>query len=142
MNPEVPPYGLLESALYVEDAARSERFYRDLLGATPKLRIDRLHALELGDGRILLLFRRGASTEGDETPGGKIPGHGGRGTLHLAFETDDLEAWQRRLKALGIPIESEVKPEQGGRSLYIRDPDGHAIEFAERMIWDALPPLD
>ena len=44
--------------------------------------------------------------------------------------------------ALGLTIESEVRPEQGGRSLYLRDPDGHAVEFAERAIWDQLPDLD
>lgn len=139
---DTPSYGLLETALYVADPAASEAFYVRLLGAKPKLRADRLRALELEDGRILLLFHRGASTEGEETPGGKIPGHDGQGTLHLAFQTDDLHAWETRLASLDLPIESEVRPLQGGRSLYLRDPDGHAIEFAERAIWDGLPPLD
>ena len=142
MSSEVPDYGLLETALYVEEPVRSERFYRDLLGAKPKLRVDRLHALELADGRILLLFRRGASISGEDTPGGKIPGHDGRGTLHLAFQTGELEIWRRRIGELGLTVESEVHPAQGGRSLYLRDPDGHVIEFAERAIWDELPPVD
>lgn len=137
----IPAYSVLETALYVADPERSERFYRGLLGATPKLREDRLRALELSDGRILLLFRRGASVEGERTPGGRILGHDGQGTLHLAFGTDDLSAWESRLRALDLTVESEVRPAQGGRSLYLRDPDGHAIEFAERAIWDRLPDL-
>ena len=130
---------LLETSLYVDDLARSESFYTRLLDARVVLSEERMRALRLPDDWILLLFARGLSQNGEETPGGKIPGHDARGAQHLCFSVapEDLDAYAARLDA----VESEVKPSQGGRSIYGRDPDGHSIEFADRAIWDALPPL-
>ena len=135
--------GLLESSLYVADLDASEAFYRELLGAPTVLNEARLRALRLPDGRILLLFARGLSAAGETTPGGEIPGHDADGIQHLAFSVapDELDRWRDRLKTLGVTVESDVRPSQGGRSLYFRDPDGHSIEFADRAIWDDLPLL-
>ena len=100
-----------------------------------------MRALRLPDRRILLLFARGMSREGEDTPGGHIPGHDADGRGHLAFSAppDELDAWRDRLAERGIALESEVTPEGGGRSLYFRDPDGHSVEIADRAIWDGLP---
>ncbi len=134
---------LLETALYVTDLDRSETFYGDLLEAPTVLAERRMCALRLADGRILLLFARGLSTGGESTPGGRIPGHDAGGRQHLAFSVppEELDVWHHRLTERGIAVESEVRPAQGGRSLYFRDPDGHSVEFADRAIWDALPPM-
>lgn len=135
--------GLLETSLYVADLDRSEAFYRDLLGAPIVLSEERMRALRLPDGRILLLFAVRMSEDGETTPGGHIPGHGAIGRQHLAFSAapDELDRWRDRLKTLGVTLESEVHPDHGGRSLYFRDPDDHSVEFADRAIWDDLPPL-
>jgi catechol 2,3-dioxygenase-like lactoylglutathione lyase family enzyme len=132
------PRRILETAFYVSDLDRSERLYRALLGATVKLSDDRMRALALADGSVLLLFRIGGSVEGEPTPGGHIPGHDGRGRLHVAFEMDarDVDAWRERVRQLDMPLLSEVRPEQGGHSIYAQDPDGHVVEFATREIWN------
>jgi non-canonical purine NTP pyrophosphatase (RdgB/HAM1 family) len=43
--------------------------------------------------------------------------------------------WRQRLTAAGIAIESEFEWPRGGRSIYVRDPAGNSIEFAEPRIW-------
>jgi catechol 2,3-dioxygenase-like lactoylglutathione lyase family enzyme len=127
---------ILETALYCGDLAQTAGFYQELLGVTPMLSGDRLVALDAGGGTVLLLFQRGNSGA-LETAGGLVPGHDGNGQVHLAFAVDvpELPAWESRLAHLGIEIESRVRWERGGSSLYFRDPDGRSVELATPGIW-------
>src|SRR5437773_6784991 len=127
---------VLETAIYCADLSETAAFYQKLLGAPPMLSGDRLVALDAGSGTVLLLFQHGNSGA-LETPGGLVPGHDGSGPVHLAFAVDtiDLAAWEARLAKLGIPIESRVRWERGGSSLYFRDPDGRSVELATPGIW-------
>ncbi len=127
---------ILETALYCEDLAATAAFYESLLNVKPMLAGDRLVALDAGQQTLLLLFQRGNSGA-LETPGGLVPGHSGHGPVHLAFavDPDDVPAWETRLKQLAIPIESRVRWDRGGSSLYFRDPDGRSVEFATPGIW-------
>lgn len=140
MSERIPPIdGVLETALYVDDLARATAFYRDLLG----LRVmagdgARFQAFDTGPGRVLLLFKRGATLVPTPVDGGTIPPHDGSGPLHigLAIPADAYAAWKQRLEAHGIAIESETHWARGGRSLYFRDPDGHAVELITPGIWE------
>lgn len=129
--------GQLESSLYVADLERSRAFYQRVFGFEALLEEDRMVALAVPGGSVLLLFRRGGSVEPSPTPGGTIPSHDGQGTLHLCFAVPlaELGAWERHLGALGIPIESRVTQSFGGTSLYFRDPDGHSLEVAGPGLW-------
>ena len=128
---------MVETALYVEDMTRAVAFYRDVLGLVPMSIGQRLSAFDAGGATVLLLFHRGATREGFRWPGGYIPPHDGSGSLHVAFAVDagDLEGWERTLAARGIVIESRVTWERGGRSLYVRDPDGHSVELVTPGTW-------
>ncbi|HEX2217191.1 MAG TPA: VOC family protein [Gemmatimonadales bacterium] len=128
---------MLETALYVEDVGRSRAFYTRLFGFSVLVEDDRLCALAVPGHGVLLLFRRGGTAETVHIPGGAIPGHDGRGTLHYAFAiaVGDLEAWVRRLETEGVPIESRVTWPRGGVSLYFRDPDEHLVELATPGVW-------
>jgi catechol 2,3-dioxygenase-like lactoylglutathione lyase family enzyme len=88
--------------------------------------------------QVLLLFLKGASTQGADVPGGHIPPHDGDGRVHFAFamSESDIEAWRQKLQAQNVEIISEVRPPQGGISLYFRDADGHLAELATPRIWD------
>lgn len=129
-------HGFLESSLYVANLDASEAFYKNLFGFETLLADERMRALEVSETQILLLFRVGGSIQGEETPGGSIPPHDGRGLLHLAFAIfwDELDEWRDYLVAKGITIESEVQA-NAGYSLYFRDPDGHLIELGIPSLW-------
>src|SRR5262245_34240995 len=134
----MPPLtGLLELGLYVADVPRSLRFYQDLFGFEPMTADARFAALGVAGRQVLLLFRRGGTTEPLVTPGGTIPPHDGSGQLHLAFAIpgESLAEWERRLADRGVPVESRVTWDRGGKSVYLRDPDGHLVELATPGVW-------
>ena len=129
--------GVLETALYVDDLGRAARFYEGLLGL-PVLASDaRFRAYDVGGRSVLLIFQRGATLQTVRLPGGTIPPHDGHGPLHIAFAigSDQLVAWEHRLEEGGIPIEGRTVWPRGGTSLYVRDPDGHLLEFATPGLW-------
>ena len=139
--PDPPPPPLLrmvETALYFDDVAAATVFYRDVLGLHVMSAGERLVAMDAGGGTVLLLFRRGATTEGFRWAEGHIPPHDGAGPAHLALGVAvvDLAAWERRLESLGVPIESRVTWDRGGRSLYFRDPGGHSVELVTPGTWE------
>jgi catechol 2,3-dioxygenase-like lactoylglutathione lyase family enzyme len=127
---------ILETCLYVEDLARSRGFYERVLGLTSFVANDRFCGLTAGSS-VLLLFRRGATTEWVDLPGGRLPPHDGSGKNHFAFAIDvDARAeWKRHLLEQGVPITSEVQWPLGGASLYFDDPDGHVVELATPGTW-------
>jgi len=126
-----------ETALYVADVARSARFYEDVLGFRRLSGDDRFCGLRVASGQVLIVFRKGGSSNPVTTPGGVIPPHDGEGQLHLAFSIPaaDFANWETHLHDKGITIESVVEWQGGLRSLYFRDPDGHLIELATPGLW-------
>ncbi|MFC4726603.1 VOC family protein [Coralloluteibacterium thermophilus] len=133
-----PPIGgLLESALYVDDMARSRRFFEEVLGLRAMAAGERLVAYDAGAGGVLLVFPRGGARADVRTEDGLIPGHDGSGPLHMAFAIaeDDYAPWLARLRAHGVPIRGEMRWERGGRSVYFEDPDGHVLELATPGLW-------
>jgi catechol 2,3-dioxygenase-like lactoylglutathione lyase family enzyme len=122
--------GILETSLYVDDPQRSADFYQSVFGFVPVVKVDRLIALAVREGQVLLLFKKQASRN-IELP------HDGDGHLHVAFaiDADMLEDWRARLAECGIVIEGDTTWERGGRSLYFRDPDGHLVELGTPGIW-------
>lgn len=129
--------GILETALHVESVERSAKFYEDLFGFPRMLSNERVCAFDVPGPRVLLLFKRGGTLEPFRIEGGVIPPHDGAGHLHFAFsiERDAVDSWIARLAELRIPVESRVRWELGGESLYFRDPDMHLVELATPGIW-------
>ena len=135
--PAAAPGGIIETGLYVDDLPRSRAFYVDVVGCEVMIDTPRLVALSVAGRSVLLLFQRGATSEALPTPGGVVPGHGGSGVQHLAFAitAQALPAWLERLQAAGVAVESRVQWPRGGESLYVRDPDGHSVEFVTPGLW-------
>ncbi|MBW3637434.1 MAG: VOC family protein [Armatimonadetes bacterium] len=131
------PQSILETALYVADLDVSEAFYRDLFQFPTLIADERMRALKIVEGQMLLLFKLGGSTTGEATAGGFIPPHDGRGVLHLAFRIgeNEIAAWRENLKRKNVEIESEVEA-NGGHSIYFRDPDGHCLELGTAQLWN------
>jgi catechol 2,3-dioxygenase-like lactoylglutathione lyase family enzyme len=132
------PSAILESALYVTDLDAAEKFYTDVLGLDLLGKVDGRHLFfRCGDG-VLLIFNAEA-TKVPPAPDArlKVPPHGTVGDGHLCFaaSADEIVHWRAHLERKKIAIESEFEWPQGGRSIYIRDPSGNSIEFAEPRIW-------
>ncbi|ANT49173.1 VOC family protein [Mesorhizobium amorphae] len=132
------PSAILESALYVTDLAAAEAYYADVLGLEVLGKVEGRHVFfRCGDG-VLLLFNAEA-TKVPPAPDArlKVPPHGTVGDGHLCFtaSAEEIAQWREHLAAKKIAIESEFEWPQGGRSIYIRDPSGNSIEFAEPRIW-------
>ena len=129
--------GVLETSLYVEDLERSIRFYQEVMQFQKLVSDARFCALQAGQREVLLLFRKGASTQPLVIAGGTIPPHDGSGQMHLAFamSAQELEPWERWLEQHQVVIESKVQWERGGRSIYFRDPDGHLLELVTPGCW-------
>ena len=132
------PSAILESALYVTDLTAAEDFYRDIIGLEVLGKVEGRHVFfRCGDG-VLLLFDAEA-TKIPPAPDArlKVPPHGTVGEGHLCFaaSADEIDGWRKHLAAKNVAIESDFEWPQGGHSIYIRDPSGNSIEFAEPRIW-------
>jgi len=129
--------GVLETCIYVDDLERAARFYEDLFELRKLEGDDRFRAFSVADRQVLLLFQRGASTQPISIAGGTIPPHDGSGHLHLAFSipASELSAWEERLAAKGITIESKIHWPRGGWSVYFHDADRHLVELVTPGCW-------
>lgn len=135
--------GILETTLFVADVDRAGAFYHDVLGLEPFHRDENGAGFQIADDQLLLLVSREKARLPSITPGGEIPPclaspGDPLGGGHVAFRVSrsDLDRWRRRLRDLDVEIVSEVTWERGGRSLYVRDPDGHLLELATPGIWE------
>lgn len=138
------PSAILESALYVTDLDAAEAFYGEVIGLDRIARVDGRHVFfRCGQG-VLLLFNAEA-TRHAPPPDARlpVPPHGAVGQGHLCFRASaqEIEAWKARFEELGIAVEADFEwppfdgPVRGGRSIYLRDPSGNSLEFAEPRIW-------
>ena len=133
--PDLP--GVLEAALYADDLDAGEAFYHGLLGLPVVIRKDGRHVFFKAGQTIVLVFRAEATKVppgDDDLP---VPTHGATGEGHLCFaasaaQLDDIET---HLKANNVPIEADFNWPHGPRSIYVRDPAGNSIEFAEPALW-------
>ncbi|MES0067351.1 VOC family protein [Mesorhizobium sp. M0074] len=132
------PSAILESALYVTDLAAAERFYSGVLGLDLLGKVDGRHLFFRCGDSVLLMFNAEATKVPPPADAKlKVPPHGAVGQGHLCFaaSSDEIPRWKAHLEAKKIAIESEFEWPQGGHSIYIRDPSGNSIEFAEPRIW-------
>jgi catechol 2,3-dioxygenase-like lactoylglutathione lyase family enzyme len=128
--------GIVETCINVSDMGRSRRFYESLFGFEVMEHAERFCAFRVGSD-VLLLFTEGASSSPIAVSGGVIPPHNTAGAGHFAFAVsrDELESWRVLLQERGIEMESEVRWERGGSSIYFRDPDGNLVELVTPGTW-------
>jgi catechol 2,3-dioxygenase-like lactoylglutathione lyase family enzyme len=126
------PSRIFETVLYAEDLAAAEQFYRDAMGLEVIGRSDLIVVFRCGGGVLLIFDPRKSGV-----PGRDVPSHGSSGVGHIAFavKPEELNAWREQLREAGVPIELEMDWEEGGRSIYFRDPAGNIVELAPPTLW-------
>ena len=128
--------GIVETCINVAEINRAREFYQSLFGFDAMVGDDRFCAFRVGTD-VLLLFTYGVTVEPVVVSGGVIPPHetSGRGHFAFAISPNELAAWRTRLRERGLEIESEVRWERGGTSLYFRDLDDNLLELATPGVW-------
>jgi catechol 2,3-dioxygenase-like lactoylglutathione lyase family enzyme len=132
------PTRILETALYAGDLDAAERFYGDLLGLERVARAGDRHAFFRCGTGMLLVFNPSETMRAPSDPALPVPPHACTGPGHLCFAADAaaLDTWRARFEAAGVEIEADFRWPNGARSIYVRDPAGNSIEFAEPRLWD------
>lgn len=105
---------LSDCAVAVSNAERSARWWKEKLGFAVHRVGSSRHAVMVappGDRFILHLCEGFDSVE---------PGNTG-----IAFVTDDIDGWVRRMAAAGVPFPSPLKKESWGGMAKFSDPDGN-----------------
>ena len=143
--------GLHHFSIACSDADRSLAFYRDLFGmvlvadreverdgfvakvtGTPGARVRIVHLQGYGLNFELLEYME---PRGDM----RARSVNNAGAAHLCFITDDLDATCEWLKSKGVTVRSQGAapvtvvggPNDGGKGLYVEDPDGNAVEIIQ-----------
>jgi len=104
-------------SLPVRDVARSVAFYRDMVGFTVEQNRPAFALLRLGEVMLGLLRTRLDDPSPDT-----------RGTLHVEFTTDDLDA---EMQARGVSFPEPPHDAPWERAMATYDPDGYKVEFAQ-----------
>jgi len=124
--PKPPPLKLDHSVVHVTDRARSDAFYRDVLGAE-LVGVGAIRMYRFGD-RQLNVHGPGL----DAFPVARIPVP--PGGSDICFEwPGTIDAAVAHLAACNVPIDCGPRRGFGARglgdSVYFRDPDGTLLEF-------------
>ena len=132
------PEAILETALYAPDLGAAKAFYGGLLGLPVIAEVAGRHVFFRVGAGVLLVFDPEATEVPSHNPVLPVPVHGARGAGHVCFSATRVEiaAWRERLAAAGVAAEAEFDWPNGARSLYVRDPAGNSVEFAEPRLWD------
>jgi catechol 2,3-dioxygenase-like lactoylglutathione lyase family enzyme len=105
-------------ALLVDDLARAERFYVDVLG----LPVVKRWTDDDGAPRSIWVGLDDAFLAIEKAPPGATLGTRGWSSLALRIEAHERAAWRARFSEHGIAIEHET-----AFTLYVRDPEGNRV---------------
>jgi catechol-2,3-dioxygenase len=122
--------GLGEVALRVNNLDAMQKFYEEVIGLPLMTRVPNCAFFKIADGygghtQVLALFNRSESPEyrGTDAATSTID--------HIAFEISltDFADELKRLKGLGLQVETAEHAWVHWRSLYVTDPEGNQVEL-------------
>jgi catechol 2,3-dioxygenase-like lactoylglutathione lyase family enzyme len=120
----------------VADVPAASRWYQQVLGAVSGHGGEEYEQLLVNGHLVMQLHQRETGhhhgTIGDPELA-SAPGQPAGNGVALWFEATDFDAVTRRIKAAGAQIVTDVhvNPNAGHREIWIRDPDGYLVVFAE-----------
>ncbi|KAL2150122.1 hypothetical protein VTH82DRAFT_7798 [Thermothelomyces myriococcoides] len=131
---------IVETILYTSDLGKLSAWYKDVLGLEPFIELPAVIGFSLPNDTILLLFDRAMTTQDKVSEAGVIPKHGADTGLgqHIAFScanASELAEWEKHFQEKGVEIAGRMEWEKGGKSVYVRDCEGHLIEIMTRGVW-------
>ena len=138
LTPGIPaPSAILEASLYVDDLDAAEQFYGEVLGLERIQRVADRHVFYRIGGSVLLIFNPEKTEQPPLNPGMPVPPHGARGAGHvcLVLTRDEIAVMRKHLLDWNVPVDADFDWPGGARSLYVRDPAGNSVEFAEAHLW-------
>ena len=117
--------GVAHIAFQVSDLPRAREFYGELLG------YDEPFQIRNEDNSLALTYFKVNERQYIEIFPGLPPNKDDR-LMHIAFETNDLEAMRLYLAAKGVKTPEKVNQGRDGNlNFTISDPDGHRVEFVQ-----------
>lgn len=132
------PTAILETAIYARDLDAAEQFYGGVLALEKIARVKNRHVFYKCGNSVLLVFNPDETVTPPPTDSKlPVPPHGATGEGHVCFRAseEEIDRWKAHFEKAGIAIEAEFEWPRGGRSIYLRDPAGNSIEFANPSIW-------
>lgn len=141
--------GVHHTCITVSDLERSIVFYRDVLGLelvlteeSERSQDDRSKSLGVAGAKVKLAILRAGNAQVElieyVTARGRPYDRNNNdiGTMHIAFQVDDIEAVYQRLLEHGVrftspPATIPAGPMKGWRWTYFFDPDGVSLEIIQ-----------
>ena len=109
---------------YVEDIARSRRFYQDVLGLGKPVKEGKEWVeWKLGKGSNFALCRASAGRLEGSVPE--------RGTIKFSFVVSGLADARQELRHRAITLHVDIREAEGFRYLEFPDPDGNILRLLE-----------
>jgi lactoylglutathione lyase len=121
---------LLHTRMRVNDIERSAKFYEQALGLT----VSRRHTSPRG-AQLVFLTTPNSDEEIElcQMPAGATPVQVQPDLMHLAFEVDDLIAFEAELQAKGFALsDGPTKTGSGSMIAFIDAPEGYEVELIQR----------
>lgn len=121
---------LLHTRMRVNDLAGTVKFYQEALG----LKLTRQHTSPRG-AQLAFLATPNSDEEIEicQMPPGAPPVQVQPDLMHLAFEVDDLAAYEAAIKAKGYALsDGPTKTGSGSVIAFIDAPEGYEVELIQR----------
>lgn len=123
---------ILHAMIRVKNIENSMSFYTQLLG------LHKTHEIKLEDCLLHFLKDKDGDFEIELTENFETPTNGyenGSAFGHFAFETKDMDAFDKKMKKLGYDYlyEPFVMEEAQSKIAFVKDPDGNEIEIIENL---------
>lgn len=121
---------LLHTRMRVNDLARTVKFYQDALG----LKLTRQHTSPRG-AQLAFLATPNSDEEIEicQMPPGAPPVQVQPDLMHLAFEVDDMAAYEAAIKAKGYALsDGPTQTSSGSVIAFIDAPEGYEVELIQR----------